>query len=220
MLTVNEPPRPLNPWIPVAGAVLLLLVSVGGYAVGRARVPTLPPASSSVTVVRSTPSVVMSLRDLARLESAEAHIERVVDVRDKQSRLFGLLQTEDALLLVAAGSVVAGVDLSQLRDDAVVVDEAKRKVTITLPPAEILSTRLDNERTFVHTRSTDVLARRKESLESEARREAERSIREAAEQSGVRSRASRNAAATVESLIKSLGYEQVEVKLENRPSHD
>lgn len=191
---------------------LVLLAAFGGYVTGRTSTPLLPPASSSVVVVRQTPAVVMALRDLARLESAEAHIERVVDLKDRQSRLFGLVQAEDAILLVAAGTVVAGVDLSKLAPDAVVVDPQSRHVTVTLPPAEILSASLDGDRTFVHTRSTDVLAKRKEGLETEARREAEKSLREAALESGLLGRAERNARATVESLVRSLGFDSVTVQ--------
>ncbi len=194
--------------VAVAAAALALFV---GYFVGRARVPTLPPASSSVTVVRTTPSVIVALRDLARLESAEAHIERVIDLRDKQSRLFGLIEAEDALLLVASGTVVAGVDLSKLREGDIVVDEEKKSARIVLPRPEVLSARLDNERTFVHTRKTDVLAKRKESLETKARKEAERSLKEAAKESGVVKRARKNSAATVKSLVEALGYSDVSV---------
>ena len=192
----------------IAAAAVALFI---GYLVGRARVPTLPPASSSVTVVRTTPSVVVALRDLARLESAEAHIERVIDLRDKQSRLFGLIEAEDALLLVASGTVVAGVDLSKLREGDVVVDDDRKSAQIVLPQPEVLSARLDNERTFVHTRKTDVLAKRKESLETKARKEAERSLKEAAKESGVVKRARKNAAATVKSLVEALGYSDVSV---------
>jgi hypothetical protein len=212
-VSTQQPPRvtfgPQALLVVFAAAALALLV---GYGVGKTRVPTLPPASSSVTVVRMTPSVIVALRDLARLESAEAHMERVIDLRDKQSRLFGLIQAEDAMLLVASGTVVAGVDLSKLREGDVVIDEEKKRATIRLPAPEILSARLDNERTFVHTRNTDVLAKRKESLETEARKEAERSLKEAAQDSGVIERARKNAASTVRSLVQALGYKDVSVE--------
>ena len=76
-----------------------------------------PAASTSTTVVRSAPSVVVAVRDLARLESAEYHVERVIELRDQQSRFFGLITVEDAILLVAVGDVTAGVDLGLLRDE-------------------------------------------------------------------------------------------------------
>ena len=87
------------------------------------------------TSIRSTPSVVVAVRDLARLESVAYHVERVIDVRDKQSLLFGLIKTEDAILLVAVGEVTAGVDLGDLRDGDVIADPAHGTARITLPPA-------------------------------------------------------------------------------------
>jgi hypothetical protein len=139
-------------------------------------------------------------------------MERVVDLTEKQSQFFGLIEAEDAILLVAAGDVVAGVDLAKLGDSDIVVDEANHRVRITLPPPQILSAKLDNERTYVHTRRTDVLASRKESLETRARQEAERSIVEAATQAGILERARQNAKRTIETLIHSLGYSDVDVR--------
>ncbi|MBM4434817.1 MAG: hypothetical protein FJ028_06925 [Chloroflexi bacterium] len=55
------------------------------------------------TALRPSPSVVLAVRDLARLESVEYHVERVIDLRDRQSLLFGLVRTRDAILFVAVG---------------------------------------------------------------------------------------------------------------------
>lgn len=163
------------------------------------------------TVVRPTSDVVVSIRDLARLESAEYHIERVVDLRDRQERLFGLVQAEDAILLVAAGDVTAGVDLTRMRDGDVVVDVEARTARITLPAPEVLSTRLDSERTYVHARETDVMARRSEDLETRARQEAERTLEDAALEAGILGRARTNAEETVRLLVRALGYQRVQI---------
>ena len=166
----------------------------------------------TVTVVRPTPDVIVAVRDLARLESAQYHVERVIDLRDRQQRLFGLVEAEDAILMVAAGEVTAGVDLTKLEDGDVVVDPEAGTAEIVLPPPEVLITRLDNDRTYVHTRETDALARRSETLETRARQEAERTLRDSALEGGILDRASRNAEQTVEVLVRSLGYDQVTVR--------
>jgi len=163
------------------------------------------------TSVRSTPSVVVAVRDLARLESAEYHVERVIDVRDRQSLLFGLIKTQDAILLVAVGEVSAGVDLADLRDGDVVADPGHGTARITLPPARVLLTRLDNERTWVYSRTTDLLAQRHEDLETRARQEAERTLERSAIESGIIARARTNAENTVAALVHSLGYANVTV---------
>lgn len=195
--------------------LLMVLASlVGGGAVsclGRVFFPP-PRPPANVTVVRPTPQVIVAVRDLAWLEAAEYHLERVIDLRDQQSRFFGLVAGEDAILLVAAGDVTAGVDLTQLRDGDVVADPVKLEATIVLPRAQVRTTRLDNERTYVHTRRTDVFAERRENLETRARQEAERTLEQAAISGGVVERAQRNAERTVESLVRSLGYTTVSVR--------
>lgn len=170
------------------------------------------------TLVRSTPSVVVAVRDLARLEGAEFRIERVISLTDKQNRLFGLVQAEDAILLVESGAVVAGTDLSGLTDADVAVDAARHSVRITLPPSQILSARLDEDHTFVYRRDTELLAQRKETLETRARQEAERTLAAAASEGGIVERSNESVRRTVESLMRSLGFTQIEVTLRGVPS--
>ncbi len=164
------------------------------------------------TIVRPTADVVVAMRDLARLEAASYHVERVVDLTDQSSALFGLVPVEDAILLVAAADAVAGVDLSHLREEDLVIDATRTRVTIRLPEPELFSVALDNQRTYVHTRRTDVLAQASPTLETRARQEAERTMREAAVQAGILDRARENARRTVGALLRSLGFSLVEVK--------
>jgi hypothetical protein len=179
--------------------------------------PVIPPLSSSITVVRPTPDVLVAVRDLARLESASFHMERVIDLTDKQSRLFGLLQTEDAILLVAVADVSAGVDLQKLTTDDIVVDAEKKSAKLMLPAPEVFHAELDNSKTYVHTRHTGALASRQENLETRARQEAERTLIDAALQGGLLNRASDNAKHAVEGLLRGLGYEQVLVTVRAAP---
>lgn len=204
---------PMNDGLPRAAVVPLVLVTALATAALTATFATKPPPPTTVTTtVRPTPSVVRAVRDLARLETASFHMERVIDLRETQSRAFGLIEAEDAILLVAAADVTAGVDLAGLRDEDVVHDAARSRVTLTLARPTVLSTRLDSEHTFVHSRSTDLLARRQEQLESRARQEAERTLAAGAVEAGLLRRAEDNAARTITSLARSMGYAEVEVR--------
>lgn len=129
-----------------------------------------PP--STVKVEHSGADVVRELRALSRLETAALHVEKVIDVRDHQKRLGGLVDANDALLFVASGEVLLGIDFAKLTEADVKLDPAKSTVEIVLPTPEVLSTRFDESRSYVHTRSTDVLATRNEALESAARKDA------------------------------------------------
>jgi hypothetical protein len=205
--------RSLLPFL-VGGAALCVGLGLGLFTLkswSAAPVPLIPPMTSSVTVVRPTPDVLVAVRDLARLESASFHMERVIDLSDKQSKMWGLISTEDAILLVAVAEVTAGIDLSKLTATDVVVDPARRTARINLPAPEVLHAALDNEKTYVHSRKTGTLADRHENLESRARKEAERTLVESAQQAGLLNRASDNARRTVEALVHSLGYDKVEV---------
>ena len=174
--------------------------------------PKLPPASTTTTVVRGTNAVVVAVRDLAVLQTASYHVERVIDLRDQQSHLFGLFRSEDAVLLVAAADISAGVDLGLLGREDIRVDPEKRAAFVKLPPPAILSVSLDNQSTYVHTRHTDALALRAKTLETRARQEAERTLEQAALASGILPRARTNAARTVKALVQSLGFQEVEIE--------
>ncbi len=168
--------------------------------------------SETQTTVRDTPNVVTSIRDLAALEATSYHIERVVDLRDRQTRMFGFVKSEDALLLVAVGDVVAGVDLTSMRDGDIQIDPVKHSAHVLLPPVSILSSKLDSQRTYLHSRKTDVLAERSETLETRARLEAENTLRDAALSAGILDRAQKNTKSTLETLLRSLDFKQVEVR--------
>jgi len=211
-VTARVSPAPLLAVFGMLGAGLLVGV-LATKSCAPPSLPVIPPLSSSVTIVHPTPNVLVAVKDLARLESASFHMERVIDLTDKQSMLFGLVQSEDAILLVAVADVSAGVDLQRLQSDDLVVDAHEKRVTITLPAPEVFHAELDNSKTYVHTRHTGALAARKENLETRARQEAEHSLIEAALQAGLLSRASENARRAVEGLVHGLGYSEVEVKV-------
>lgn len=211
------PPAPLLALLGTLGAGLLigLAVATGAKSCWGPALPVIPPLSSSITVVQPTPNVLVAVKDLARLESASFHMERVIDLTDKQSHLFGLVQSEDAILLVAVANVSAGVDLQKLNASDIVVNAEEKSATLTLPAPEVFHAELDNEKTYVHTRRTGALAMRKENLETRARQEAERSLTNAALQAGILARASENAQRAVEGLVRGLGYEQVNVSVKS-----
>jgi hypothetical protein len=194
------------------GGGLLVGVLVAGLVGSLTpKLPSVPPLSSSVTLVRPSAHVLAKIQDLRRLESISFHMERVIDLTEKQSQLFGLIEAEDAILLIAVAEVRAGVDLGKLGPADVAVDIEKRTARIALPPAEIFGAALDGEKTYVHTRKTGVLARRRENLETRARQEAERTLVEAAREAGILARAEENATRAVRELVRSLGYEHVDV---------
>ncbi|WP_437501090.1 DUF4230 domain-containing protein [Sorangium sp. So ce1099] len=207
-------PRPRAPAGRAARIALLvvaLLASVGFGALVVA--PRLrAPAPPDTVVARPSPALVIAIRDLARLETTEVHVEKVVDLADRQSRLFGLVQATDALLLVAVGHVTIGVDLARIGEDDVAMDPETGVARLTLPAPEVFSTRLDEDETYVYTRSTSLLARRNEQLESRARKEATAAIEKAALEGNVMARAKAQAERQLTALATQLGAKRVDIR--------
>ncbi len=180
----------------------------GAFFLGRSR--------GEPGVASAAPAVVLAVHDMAQLEATSFHIEKVIEVADPQSHLWGLVEARDALLLVAVGDVVAGVDLAKVGERDVTVDAAARTVRFHLPPATVLHAMLDERATHVYVRSTDVFAQRNEQLEGEARRRAEEAIGRAAVDAGILDRARQSTEQTLRALARSLGYERAEIDWSDR----
>jgi hypothetical protein len=191
-------------------AVLFLAWTQREWLAGRADSALPDPNYTRVgpeTYVRNTDTVIVAVRQLARLESVTFHMEKVIDIKDEGQRAFGMLKTHDALLLVAAGDVVGGVDLTKLQAEDISVDLEKHTVRMRVPPAEVLSVSLNEQRTYVYARQTTLLTKPARDLESRARQQAASAIRDAALQAGILERAHQTTTQTLRALLLSLGYE-------------
>lgn len=149
---------------------------------------------------RGSDTVLHEMRALARLETTTLHVEKVLDMKDHQTRAHGLFDADDALLYVAVGEVVLGVDLSRVGPGDLRFDATSGTAYLDLAPPEVLSVRLDETQSHVHSRSTDLLARRNEGLEGAARREALAAFAVSAKDP----QANAAAKATAEKILRSL----------------
>ena len=154
-------------------------------------------------------TLLLATRDLSRLETSELHVEKVIDLTDTQSRLYGLVEGTDNMLLVAVGDVSLGVDLGKLKDGDVTMDPQTHAAHMKLPQPEVFSTRLDEHDTYVYQRSTSLFAKRTEQLESRARQEAQDTIQRQADTDEARSRARSQAEKVLRELAMSLGATSV-----------
>lgn len=195
---------------PTAVLLAAVLAIAGAIGLGVASW-TPPPASTSVVTVHSTPNVLIAVRDLARLVTAEVHVEKVIDLTDTQSHLYGLVQATDAILLVAVGQATLGVDLSKLGEADVSMDPESKTAHLRLPAPEVFQAGLDEEATYVYTRTTSLLAKRNEELEGKARREAVAAIRKAADTDDMKAKAKAQAEKQITSLLRQLGADKVEI---------
>jgi len=152
-------------------------------------------------------AVVTRVRALNRLETASMHVVHVSTITQSYDLIpnaFG----GDELTLFAAGDVIAGLDLSQLKAQDV-RRESDGTVVVTLPSAQVLVTRLDNRETRVINRKTGVFRHADMNLESRARQYAEQGIRNEAVNKGVLNLASQNAEIKVAELLHTFGFQKV-----------
>lgn len=158
------------------------------------------------TIYPDAVTVVLQVRALARLETAQYTIEKVITAEIGQGALGALFG--DRLLFVAHGEVIAGTDLSRMAGSDVIVSPDGR-VTMILPAAEIFITKLDNDQSYVYDRQTGLLTHGDVNLETQARQVAEDEIEKAALEDGILNLAQTNAQAFVERLMRSLKFTEV-----------
>lgn len=204
-------------WMGWAAAGLLLLVLLGlliAPAVARGRGGFWTRVADYLTrrdtrFHLESPSVVMKIRQLNRLETVNYSIDKIVE-GERESILWPSFLAGDKIILVAHGEVIAGVDLSRLQAGDVTVEGDS--VRVRLPKPEILTTRIDNQATRVYSRTTGLLVGADPNLESEVRGQAEQQISQAAIDEGILDKARQNALTSVGALLSALGFQTVDVE--------
>jgi hypothetical protein len=162
------------------------------------------------TVNLSSQTVIKQMEALNRIETSQFTIEKVIDI-GKSGNKFQQFLVGDRILLIAHGEVIAGFDLSKVKKDNIQVDGSTLR--LTLPAPEILVTRLDSEQTRVYDREQGLLTKGDRDLESEARKEAEAVIKDAACKGGILTEASKNARNQMTSQFKALGFTTVVIDI-------
>lgn len=157
-------------------------------------------------------TIVYEVKALARLETIQYSVEKVITAEVGQGLLGGLFG--DRLLFVAHGVVIAGVDLNELTEENVSMEGDT--VYIALPPAEVFIATLDNDKSYIYDRDTGLLKKSDQNLETSARQVAEQEILKAALEDGILEQAQANAEAFLYRLISDLGFQDV-VFLEPEP---
>lgn len=158
------------------------------------------------TILPSPLTIIRDIRALARLETIQFTVEKVITAEKNQenivARLFG-----DKLILVAHGNVIAGFDLSKVGADQIEVKDGV--LFISLPEPEIFVAALDNEKSYVYNRDTGLLTKGDIHLESAARAAAEDAIEIAAIEDGILELARQNGETYLSRLLSDLGYPNV-----------
>lgn len=188
------PRRSALPWAIAAAVVMLvllvpvILVRSASSAFGRFGQPSEPLITQQTVVER--------LREVAKLVATEMTLRDVVIY--EQTRLMSTKK----VLLVVTGKVSAGIDMEHGTD--VHIDSTDKRITVTLPPAQILSVDVLNVTTY------DESAGLLNPFTPEDRDLIQRRIRgqlmAAARQSGILEHADQSAAKVLTELLARDGY--------------
>ncbi|MEW5830261.1 MAG: DUF4230 domain-containing protein [Chloroflexota bacterium] len=157
------------------------------------------------TVIPDPVTYINEVRALARLETIQYSIEKVITAEIGQGTfdfLFG-----DRLLFVAHGIVIAGIDMSRMNPEDMQVQGGV--LTVVLPEPEIFVATLDNEKSYVYDRETGLLTHGDVNLETTARQVAEAEIRKAAIEDGILELAYQNAKSYLTRFFEALGFKEV-----------
>lgn len=157
------------------------------------------------TILPDPVTIIHDVRSLARLETIQYTMEKVITAQTNQNELSFLFG--DKLIFVAHGRVIAGVDMAQLRPEDMWVQG--NVLYVRLPPAEVFVVTLDNDKSYVYNRDTGLLTKGDVNLETTARAAAEKEILKAAVDDGVLTQAQQNAESYLSRLFRGLGYPEV-----------
>ena len=202
-------PRGVLVW----GGVIIALVfgvALATTALGRASRMTGgifgPPAPPVVT----QEVVVQQLQSVAKLVATEMTLRDVVVYEQTK-----YLSTKRALIVVT-GRVAAGIDLEHGAD--VRIDSATRVITVTLPPAEVMSVDVLNVKTY--DESSGLLNPFRPEDRDRIQQLVRAQLATAARESGILTHADQSAAKVLTELLGRDGYrvEIVRPVVEHRPT--
>jgi len=154
------------------------------------------------TVIPDPITYINEIRALARLETIQYSVEKVVTCQVNQGSFdfaFG-----DKVLFVGHGTVIGGIDMEKLRPEDMHYENGV--LSVKLPPAEVLISTLDNQKSYVYDRQTGILVKPNADLETICRQSAEQEILKAALEDGILEHAQANAEAYLLKFFSALGF--------------
>lgn len=157
----------------------------------------------------NTVAILQQVKTLSELVTVQYVIEKMEGLEVPSEHLVGqLIGSENRLLLLAHGTVKAGIDLGKLKPEDLIVDG--KIIFITLPRAQITDAYLDEKLTQVIDRKTGLLAPSDKNLEQTVRQNAVEDIRRAAREGGILKAADERARAQLRALLLQIGFEKVQ----------
>ncbi|MCP2325706.1 hypothetical protein HDA40_004213 [Hamadaea flava] len=193
----------------------LMIVGLGAVAVLGLNLTGLLPEFhnpfAKQTVVKQQPPLLISIKDLSRFVAAEGEFQVVIDLKKDRKYVPDFL-VNDRVLYVAYGTVQAYVEFGTLSDKAILQDDEKKTVKITLPGPQLEQPHLDLGRSYAFAEERGLFNRVGDFFDGDTNRQqevmvlAEQKLGEAATASELKQRAENNTRAMLTGMMRSLGY--------------
>ena len=151
-----------------------------------------------------TTSVIHEVQALSELVTVRYMMDKVVLLEDV--KWYG----QSRVLLLAHGTVKAGIDLKRLQPGDVSI--SGKTICLKLPVPQITDAYLDDQATQVIDHSTGLLRSFDKDLEQTARQNAVDDITRAARKGGILEEANKRARNELEIFLKHAGFESVEFR--------
>lgn len=151
-------------------------------------------------------AVVKQIRILNKWETTSYSVEKIID-KGTSGNIFERILFGNRVLLIAHGEVIAGFDLSNFNKDSVKIN--RTSITIDMPAPTVLTTSLNETETRVYDRQKGILVSPDNNLESEARVEAIKAIRDGACTEGILNTATDNGRKQITSILTSFGFTNI-----------
>jgi len=206
----------------VVGGLLVMAVLAGAGKLGGL-LPSVPNPFGSKTVDRTQPALLKSLEDLSRYQAATGNFQVIVD-SEKDAKFLPAVIRGERTVFVAAGSVDASVDFSQLDERSIQVSPDRRTATIVLPEPTLSEPRVDPEQSRVAARNRGLLDRIGSVFSDSPTSErplylaAQAKMQAAAAESDLRKRAQENTTKMLQGLLGALGFTTVNVSFTPTPT--
>jgi len=178
----------------ICGLLLLLLGIFVGVRFRAGFGPRLFDSAATVT----------QIKQLNQLVTVRYSIQRVVGINEPKEP-FG----EESILLMVQGEALAGVDLASMTPGDIVY-AGVRSVKVTLPPAKLFNTFLDEKQTKVwdrHITWWTPWVPYDPDLEHRARLSAVNDVRDAALAMGILGQAQKNAESVIKDFLRALNID-------------
>jgi len=202
----------------VVGVAVVLLVALLALF-GLARLTHWPFGSEERD--RSGPAVLTAMRDLSEYHAATGQYQVLIDIQQDAKFLPDIIKGKRTIFL-AIGSVDSYVDFRKLGDDAVSVSSDRKSVSITLPRAQLSKPNVDPDQSRVLNQDLGVIDRLGNLFSDQPNPQnqqmyqvAEQRLADAARQVGLQKRAEDNTRATLDKLMRSLGFTTVDITFVN-----